>query len=924
MIQPDPLLPPDALARTAAAIVRDFRLGIPIDAAVSDLAVRPDTDEQERQFFWWIDTYAHTGGVPAAQKPALLRYAAAVLEWATLGAAERDKLAGMTAAATATNSPWRLVYTKPETWRRESGGDDPMTLEITKYGPASFTLMDVRGGNDLGTFWTFDEAAGVGDANLRRGYGASEPSAADATIHGTRGKYVLRPHGGQLIVLGPRGEHVGVYPNQKEAEEAVRRHECAGVTGPEARVEADEPRAGEVFMGAELRNQRTEDGYLTWDVVVRRTNQVVGHVQFNPRTSAVDYGWAWSIDGRRYYPVGGDGMTALHEAIAKVLSADQGPEAWRRHMAGGAPETRGAREPGAREPEWYNVYVDGRVVGHVEAIWVVDADNQAKAQFGPDAYAMHSGGPGGRRYPIGTPRVATKTGANEPGAADCCSSCAAGKPCAGECVGASDYDAKAEVYARLREGGFTHITGTISQGDAYRPRGTDWERSHVWLQDGRFHIGVPVGRDQVGLGSYPVKLGIHAEPIRYPSLSASEPGAACPGGCGPSCPCGSCQAKYRGDPSAMGDVVVAQRVDTVAVVAGEPARVIYAAGAAEAPMAVLRWHKGKRAGERKADGTLGEYVISHRKSDRKNNVKPIALKLRNEEIAQFDTIGDAQVYARFYERIYAMKAVAGVTAPTTTPRELKWHRAASGGFEAVGALGKYHVIKRTPDRRRGVLPVLVKLDSTELAQFDKVEEGKQFAGFFEVVGPKGVVVDVKPGGVVAPPAPAAAHGAPACGPFARIARDDAAWSACKARADKIGAIDSIEDVHRLVAAEFASYDSEVFVAIPLSAQGELREMPIRIHEGQRSKVGVDPADVLRAVILSGASSFWVAHQHPSGHAKPSPEDKHLGRLLEEASFACFGGDRKRGLQPTVKFLGHVVCSRDEVADASNGKVVKMR
>ncbi len=59
--------------------------------------------------------------------------------------------------------------------------------------------------------------------------------------------------------------------------------------------------------------------------------------------------------------------------------------------------------------EWYNVYYpksDPRtatVVGHVQSDWIVDADKDAKARFGGDVFAVHSGSVGGIKYPIGTP-----------------------------------------------------------------------------------------------------------------------------------------------------------------------------------------------------------------------------------------------------------------------------------------------------------------------------------------------------------------------------------------------------------------------------------------------------------------------------------------------------------------------------------------
>ena len=59
--------------------------------------------------------------------------------------------------------------------------------------------------------------------------------AAEATIHSTSGKYVLRPVQGKVLVLGPSGQHVGIFDDQAEAERAIKRDECSGAS--ESRAE---------------------------------------------------------------------------------------------------------------------------------------------------------------------------------------------------------------------------------------------------------------------------------------------------------------------------------------------------------------------------------------------------------------------------------------------------------------------------------------------------------------------------------------------------------------------------------------------------------------------------------------------------------------------------------------------------------------
>lgn len=161
-----------------------------------------------------------------------------------------------------------------------------------------------------------------------------------------------------------------------------------------------------------------------------------------------------------------------------------------------------------------------------------------------------------------------------------------------------------------------------------------------------------------------------------------------------------------------------------------------------------------------------------------------------------------------------------------------------------------------------------------------------------------------------------------CGPFARIERDPEVFAACRRMAESIGPIDDLEDAWHLAAPQLSKYDQEVGLVVCLSHQGELREVPVEISLGQRSRVAVDPADVLRAVILSGASSWIFLHCHPSGHsAKPSPADIELTKTLQRSNDAAFG--KMRGVEPTVVFIGHGVVTAKELGDARTGKVKRM-
>lgn len=74
---------------------------------------------------------------------------------------------------------------------------------------------------------------------------------------------------------------------------------------------------------------------------------------------------------------------------------------------------------------------------------------------------------------------------------------------------------------------------------------------------------------------------------------------------------------------------------------------------------------------------------------------------------------------------------------------------------------------------------------------------------------------------------------------------------------------------------------EHFVAILCNS----RNQAIAIHEvsvGTLSASLVHPREVFRPAILAGAAAIIVSHNHPSGDAAPSPEDKAATKRLKES------------------------------------------
>ncbi len=100
-------------------------------------------------------------------------------------------------------------------------------------------------------------------------------------------------------------------------------------------------------------------------------------------------------------------------------------------------------------------------------------------------------------------------------------------------------------------------------------------------------------------------------------------------------------------------------------------------------------------------------------------------------------------------------------------------------------------------------------------------------------------------------------------------------------------IRSIRDVARLLA-HLANANQEHFITVPVNNA----LVPQAVHETGIGPVGhaaVSPVDVFRIVLLTGASAFFVAHNHPSGSSKPSSDDINMTKSVRETA-NCFGVD----------------------------------
>jgi DNA repair protein RadC len=98
-------------------------------------------------------------------------------------------------------------------------------------------------------------------------------------------------------------------------------------------------------------------------------------------------------------------------------------------------------------------------------------------------------------------------------------------------------------------------------------------------------------------------------------------------------------------------------------------------------------------------------------------------------------------------------------------------------------------------------------------------------------------------------------------------------------------IDSSRKAYLCFQKSFAT-DIEEFWIASLGPQLELLEKRL-LFRGTADRCLIHPRDMVRAICLQNATSFVVAHNHPSGNLRPSRPDIHitkkiftLSRLLE--------------------------------------------
>ncbi|HWN71897.1 MAG TPA: DNA repair protein RadC [Haliangium sp.] len=121
--------------------------------------------------------------------------------------------------------------------------------------------------------------------------------------------------------------------------------------------------------------------------------------------------------------------------------------------------------------------------------------------------------------------------------------------------------------------------------------------------------------------------------------------------------------------------------------------------------------------------------------------------------------------------------------------------------------------------------------------------------------------------------------------LARAARIAAAFHigrrALEATAADADHMDDPMDLCERLRLRMSGLTQEVFVVVPIGPRGVILE-EIEVARGCLTGVEVHPREVFRPLIRIAAAGAVVAHNHPSGDARPSREDIALTYRLREA------------------------------------------
>lgn len=107
--------------------------------------------------------------------------------------------------------------------------------------------------------------------------------------------------------------------------------------------------------------------------------------------------------------------------------------------------------------------------------------------------------------------------------------------------------------------------------------------------------------------------------------------------------------------------------------------------------------------------------------------------------------------------------------------------------------------------------------------------------------------------------------------------------------------------------------SEGLFVLPLDDAHRTLSAPILVSLGTATSTAVRPKDVFSEVLKLDASSFIIAHNHPSGNASPSIQDK---RLTSEMA--------RLGEAIGIKMLDHLIVTKDAFASVCKYRTSQLK
>ena len=91
-------------------------------------------------------------------------------------------------------------------------------------------------------------------------------------------------------------------------------------------------------------------------------------------------------------------------------------------------------------------------------------------------------------------------------------------------------------------------------------------------------------------------------------------------------------------------------------------------------------------------------------------------------------------------------------------------------------------------------------------------------------------------------------------------------------------VSNSQDLAQLGLKFLRNADREMFVLVSLNAKNFINCIHL-VSIGSLDRAVISPREVMKTALLSNAASIAFIHNHPSGDAKPSPEDVSLTKTL---------------------------------------------